>query len=304
MFIISNNNSSFRAEEVISSGKFGHVWIGYDTNNSQKVIIKETSQNHTILMDKLTKINHPVLQIGELAYSGENVYLVRKYLSGSDIKTIISKRRVWKKFDISFWVNGFISLLNGLETLHKAGIVHRDIKPSNIIIEHDNKKVSEWNSLNFKIIDFEQSLIISSAETEERSPFSLGYAPPEQLLNRNRLTGAWSDIFSLGITLFEAISGNKAFSYHDPEMMMHIQLNLPITNNRKVDTELFEIIKKATQKQPFRLPPNRLTLDEIDMVIQSGIDKRYKSAHDLASDLKNWMTNNQSKGKRVWVKRL
>ena len=105
MFIISNNNSSFRAEEVISSGKFGHVWTGYDIHNSQKVIIKETSQNHTILMDKLTKINHPVLQIGELAYSGEKVYIVRKYLSGSDIKTVISKRRVWKKFDISFWVN-------------------------------------------------------------------------------------------------------------------------------------------------------------------------------------------------------
>ena len=66
MFNISNDKSSFCAEEIISSGKFGHVWSGHDTkNNNQKVIIKESSQNHAVLIEKLSHINHSALQAGE-----------------------------------------------------------------------------------------------------------------------------------------------------------------------------------------------------------------------------------------------
>jgi hypothetical protein len=72
--------------------------------------------------------------------------------------------------------------------------------------------------------------------------------------------------------------------------MLHIQLNVPILNNGGVDERLFEIISKATQKEAFRLPPSRLTMDKVDECIQLGIAKRYQNANTMAIDLKNWLS--------------
>jgi serine/threonine protein kinase len=301
MFTLSNSNHTYKTDEVVSSGKFGPVWLGHCVENERKVIIKEYSKIHSDLAAKLAGVSHPALQTGELAYSNEIVYIVRNYVPGSNLKILLSEKRKWRKISEQFWVEGFINLLDGLQTLHDNGIVHRDIKPSNIIIGHGEEHIGEWLPENLKLIDFEQSLLLSSSGKEQRTPFALGYAPPEQLLNRNRLTGPWSDLFSLGVTLYEVLCRNKAFQFFDPEMMLHIQLNVPIRNNGRVDDKLFNIILKATQKEPFRLPPTRLPIEDTDACIKKGIEKRYQTATEMALELKQWVAD-CSKKKSNWKK--
>jgi serine/threonine protein kinase len=301
MFTLSNSNKTFKAESVISAGKFGPVWLGKCVETNQKVIIKEYSKIHIDLALKLSKINHPALQTGELAYVEDIVYIVRNYVEGSNLKELLTEKRKWKKVPEDFWVKGFIFLLDGLKTLHENGIIHRDIKPSNIVIGHDSEQISDWKSENLKLIDFEQSLILSNSDTEQRTPFALGYAPPEQLLNRNKLTGSWSDLFAFGVTLYEVLCRDKAFQFYDPEMMLHIQLNTPIINNDGIDEKLFAIILKNKKKEPFRLPPSRLAIEEIDKCIRAGIDKRYKYANEMAEDLKKWLSEKPVK-KTGWFK--
>lgn len=127
-----------------------------------------------------------------------------------------------------------------------------------------------------------------------RAPFALCYSPPEQLLNRNHLTGPWSDLFSLAMTLYETLCRKPAFWYHDPEMLMHMQLNQPIKNNG-IKQSLFAIIVKATYREPFRLPPRALMFPEIDDFIQKSIEKRYQEAREFITDLENLInTYNQS----------
>jgi serine/threonine protein kinase len=301
MFKLSNSNKTYQAEEVISAGKFGPVWLGKCVETKQKVIIKEYSKIHIDLAIKLAGITHPALQTGELAYVEDTVYIVRNYVEGSNLKELLTEKRKWKKLPEDFWVKGFVNLLDGLQTLHKNGIIHRDIKPSNIIIGHDSEQINEWKPEHLRLIDFEQSLILASSDTEERTPFALGYAPPEQLLNRNKLTGPWSDLFAFGVTLYEVLCRDKAFQFFDPEMMLHIQLNTPIINNGGIDEKLFAIILKATQKEAFRLPPSRLAIEETDKCIEAGIEKRYKSAIVMAKDLKQWLTEKPAK-KTGWFK--
>ena len=303
MFTISNLNRTYNANKVISSGKFGNVWLGTCIETKNKVIIKEYSKIHSDLAIKLGEIKHPALQTGELAFLDDTVYIVRNFVPGSNLKDLLNEKKIWKKLSCDFWIKGFIHLLDGLKTLHENGIIHRDIKTSNIIIGHNSEQISEWSPENLKLIDFEQSLLLSAKDVEQRTPFALGYAPPEQLLNRNRLTGPWSDLFSLGVTLYEALCNDKAFHFFDPEMLLHIQLNTPIVNNGRVDEKLFEIILKATQKEAFRLPPSRLTMEKIDECIQKGIEKRYKSATEMSDDLKKWLIEKTSK-KTGWISRL
>ncbi|MDR2928582.1 MAG: serine/threonine protein kinase [Cytophagaceae bacterium] len=302
MFSLQNDMNFYQADEVISSGKFGPVWVGRNTKTQQKVIIKQYSQNHTDLAFKLSSISHPVLQTGEIAYMNSSVYIVRNFVEGSNLKIILTKRKNWKTVPLDFWIKGFIRILDGLEFLHKNGVVHRDIKPSNIVLGHGDEPVKEWDPANIRLIDFEQALMLPPDDAEQRSPFALGYAPPEQLLNRNHLTGPWSDIFSLGTTLYEVLCRDKAFMFHDPEMMLHIQLNLPVLNNGSIDDDLFKIIEKATQKEAFRLPPSRLPIAEIDTAIQVGIRKRYATASEFAADLQAWLDTHPTTKKTGWKK--
>ena len=301
MFTLKNSKNLFLAEEVISSGKFGDVWIGHCVETSHKVVIKEYSKISPDLAAKLASIKHPALQTGDLAYNGKIAYIVRDYVRGSNLKIFLSDKKMWRKISNEFWIKGFINILDGMQYLHEQGIVHRDIKPSNIIIGHGDEELLDWKPENMKVIDFEQSLLLSSSDKEVRTPFALGYAPPEQLLNRNKLTGPWSDIFSMGVTIYEVLCRNKAFSFYDPEMLLHIQLNTPIVNNGRINENLFNIILKATQKEPFRLPPSRLSLEEIDACIQRGIEKRYSTANEMAEDLIAWLSDKSCK-KPVWKK--
>jgi len=306
MFTINNENHSYVADEVISSGKFGPVWVGHCVETNQKVIIKEYSEKQIELATKLAAINHPLLHTGRLAYSSEKAYIVRNYVEGSNLKELLSNRWQWGKLSIEFWIKAVINLLDGLQAFHEKGLVHRDVKPSNIVIGHGHQPVKNWLPENMKLVDFEQSLILSSTDREQRTPFALGYAPPEQLLNRNKLTDQRSDIFSVGVTLYEVLTRDKAFLFFDPEIMLHIQLNTPILNKGGVDENLFKIILKATQKEPFRLPPSRLPIDETDAIIKRGMDKRYPTAAEMADDLKGWLSNNNTKkikkSRGFWVR--
>ncbi|MCL2074175.1 MAG: protein kinase [Marinilabiliaceae bacterium] len=288
MFSIKSEKNSYCATDLLSSGKFGAVWVGKCAQTKEQVIIKEYSAAQIEVAKKLSKIEHPALQTCEIAYSDDKLFVVRKYIPGINLKMLLSQKQ---KFSTDFWVKGFIHLLEGLQVLHENGIIHRDIKPSNIIIADGNSPNSEWQHENFKLIDFEQALSMTHSNKQKRTPFAFVYAPPEQLLNRNTLTCPQSDLFALGLTLFEAINKRKAFEFYDPEMLLHIQLNIPLKNRGIIDKKLFEIILKSTEKTPFRLPPSRLTMNEIDSIIKSGIDKRYTSAKEMANDLKEWLKN-------------
>jgi serine/threonine protein kinase len=289
-----SSNHKYKIVKLLSSGKFGKSWMGECTQSERVVVIKETkiSDEFKFLISTFNKLPHPAISSQtEILDAGEKQYLIREYQHGTCLKEILLKQKLRKKPGLAFWTEAFAFLLEGLNELHNANIIHRDIKPSNIIICHSPlQKPAEWLPEQIKLIDFELSVKIPVTVNNSISPFALGYASPEQVLNCNKLLCPGSDIYATGIAVYETLTGNKPFNFYDPEMMMHLQLNAPLPYHTGMPNKLFEVLRNATAKEPFRLPPRNLSKEEIFQTLESGIVKRYSNCLQFAQALREAQT--------------
>lgn len=281
------SNSSFNIIKELSKGRFGKVYLATRQPENITFILKETPKIDPEIIGAIQNLTHPALATkAEIVCIDNKHYIARPFIEGISLKEFIRSGKGKKQYSIEFWLKAFKFLAEALGELHNQNIIHRDIKPSNIIVPKLNNKQYHSDSDPFQIvlIDFEQAIRMNTPSQAERAPFALCYSPPEQLLNRNHLTGPWSDIFALAVTLFEAIEGKPAFWYHDPEMLLHLQLNQPIKNS-SVPAPIFNIIAKATTRAPFRIPPRLMDYSEIDGCIKKGIEGRYQNCKEFLIDL-------------------
>ncbi|MDR3323243.1 MAG: serine/threonine protein kinase [Zoogloeaceae bacterium] len=145
----------------------------------------------------LSRLNHPnVVRVTNFFRANETVYLVMEYMRGCTLQTFIRK---YQNYVTEHFIrNVFIRLLNGLRVVHSQRLLHLDIKPSNIYLRADKKPV---------LIDFgsvRQALISSEAMLSPM--YTPGFASPEHYGTRKSI-GPWSDIYSVGATLYTCLSG-------------------------------------------------------------------------------------------------
>jgi len=260
-------------------GKFGNTYIGKD-EKGEKVVIKKLS-THLKKDEKAVKrflreaeipsAHTNIIKCRETFEQNGDYYLVREFVEGKSLKEI--------KADAKFIIQCAIKVLDALEYLHKQNIVHRDVRPNNIIVNGDN----------VTLIDL--GLAKTANDENEKTPFSLIYSSPEQVLNSNEFVNASSDLYSLAITIYECITGKSAFSHTHPEMLMHMMINKPIEPNRKIPAQLFSVLLKATNKCSLPKPPRKYTRKELINFLLEGQKHRYSSASEfrealLAVDLK------------------
>lgn len=134
----------------------------------------------------------------------KSCYIIEQRILGEDVRAKLAREgRQPKEFVVSM----LESLLGTIAAMWKSGIVHRDIKPDNIMVDYEN---------NFWLLDFgiardveDVSLTISDAKM---GPLSPGYAPPEQVMNYKHLVDDRTDLFALGVTAYELLSGKHPFA--------------------------------------------------------------------------------------------
>ena len=255
VFSDSLTGREFLLEKELSKGKFGRVVLVISKSTHEPFILKETEHLQKEVTTVLQTIHHrSLLTSTEQIMLNGHLYLLRRYETGMSLKEVLKTRNLQKRFSLRFWIEAFIGLLEGLEILHNHQLIHRDIKPANILVTGPNPpKTTPAAPPQIKLIDFEQSQFFNRSIQNTRMPFALCYSPPEQLLNFNNLAGPWSDLFALALSLYEAITQKPAFWYHDPEMLLHLQLNQPIKKG-KIPDELYGILCKATRRMAFRFP--------------------------------------------------
>lgn len=166
-------------------------------------------------------------------------------------------------------------ILDALESLHRNGIVHCDIRPANIIAEIETQKV--------KLIDLGLAKKIN--DIKERRPYALIYSPPEQLLNRSELLDQTSDLYALGITMYELLTAEYPYYDSNPEFLMNLQLTQKVNPHKKIPQALFKVIEKATYKYPFTRPPQFFDYEEMNFLLASAQKNRYQSAKQMKDDL-------------------
>ena len=188
-------------------------------------------------------LSHPnVVNVYDVGEENGIHYIVMELVEGITLKKYIEKRG---KLPYKEAVSIAIQVANGMEAAHKHHIVHRDIKPQNIIISKEGK---------VKVTDFGIARAVDSNTVSSSAMGSVHYVSPEQA--RGGYCDAKSDIYSVGITMYEMITGRVPFDGDSTVTvaMKHLQENITPPSQYAPDMSkaLEKIILKCTQKSPER----------------------------------------------------
>jgi len=201
--------------------------------------------------------HHNIVTIYDVGKSGDVAYIAMEFLEGRELRDLLNERSVLPLPQV---LDIVAQVAQGLAYAHEHGIVHRDVKPSNIMIQKDG---------HVKITDFGIARMASAA-VRTQTGMVLGspkYMSPEQVMGK--LTDQRSDIFSLGIMLYEMLTGRPPFSGENVNAIMYQTLNAappqPSSMNSAVPDMLNFIVAKALAKK---------------------VDERYQNAREFADDLR------------------
>lgn len=204
------------------------------------------------------RLNHPnIVTIYDVGRSGDVAYIAMEFLEGRELRDIMNERGV---LPVDQVLDVVAQIALGLAYAHEHGIVHRDVKPSNIMLVRDG---------HAKITDFGIARMASSA-VRTQTGMVLGspkYMSPEQVMGKD--IDQRSDIFSLGVMLYEMLTGQAPFDGENVNAIMYQTLNVvpvpPSTQNPDIPEMVNFIVAKALSK---------------------GVEDRYQNAKDLAADLR------------------
>ncbi len=182
-----------------------------------------------------------IVNVYDWGYDDDTYYIVMEYVRGSDLKTAINERGAINQRKVAEIGS---QVCAALSVAHKLDIVHRDIKPQNIMVQPDG---------NVKVMDFGIARAKNSVKTQTSSVLGTAhYLSPEQAQGKE-LT-ATSDIYSLGVVMYEATTGQLPFDGPDAVSVAMKQVNsLPVAPreiNPAIDPTLEAIILKAMAKNP------------------------------------------------------
>ena len=251
----------------IGSGGMADVYKGKDHKLNRYVAIKvlkpEFREDTKFIKKFQTEaqsaagLTHPnVVNVYDVGNDDGVYYIVMELIEGITLKEYISKKG---KLSIKEATSIAIQVSMGLEAAHSHGIVHRDVKPQNIIISTDGK---------VKVTDFGIARAASSNTISSNAKGSVHYSSPEQV--RGGYSDEKSDIYSLGITLYEMVTGVVPFDGDTTVAIAikHLQEEMvpPSTYTPELPYSLERIIEKCTQK---------------------SVDRRYRNMGEVIADLKH-----------------
>ena len=263
----------YRIDSRIARGGMAKVYLAHDTRLERLVAIKIM---HEHLADDgdyaarfirearhTARLAHPnIMSVFDQGYVDDTLYLVMEYLPGMTLRDLLNDfgtLTTEQSLDIAK------AVLQGLAVAHREGILHRDVKPENVILVDDGR---------IKIGDFGLARPVNNATDTGKSLLgTVAYIAPE-LLTRTSADSR-SDLYSVGIMLYEMLTGTQPFVGDTPMQVavQHAQQSMPFASasNPTVSRAVDDVIQWATQKNPTDRPKDaRTMLDALTHAFTNG----------------------------------
>ncbi|MGP1513557.1 MAG: Stk1 family PASTA domain-containing Ser/Thr kinase [Gemella haemolysans] len=242
----------YKILDHLGTGGMATVWLGYDTILDRQVAIKtfkidandeDAVKRFNREAKAVTSLSHPnIVSIYDVENEGEFYYLILEYVEGMTLKDYMIKN---PRMPIETIVHIAKQIAAGLSHAHQNGIIHRDIKPQNILMNEN---------LTCKITDFGIARAYGDTTLTQTNQMlgTVYYLSPEQA--RGNVATAQSDIYSLGILIFEMITGQIPFKGESAVAiaLKHLQEELPDIDKYRdnVPQSVKNIVLQATMKNP------------------------------------------------------
>ena len=248
---------SYRLIDRLGAGGMGEVWRAEDTRLLRPVAIKILSERIAndpewkarFLREARTiaQLNHPnIATIYSIEQEADKLFIAMELVEGEPLSAVLARGAL----EPGEAVRIIRQVAEALAEAHDKGIVHRDIKPDNILIGKRGVKVLDFGIAK-QIVSTTQAPTLTQAGLIVGTPF---YMSPEQALGRP--VDARSDLFSLGVVLYEAIAGKRPFEGESvTETMMNIIMQEPVELSvvaPKAPAQLVDVVSRALQKKPER----------------------------------------------------
>ena len=244
----------------IGTGAFASVYKAYDTNLNRQVALKhlhwggDDAARQTAHLWRearsVAQLSHPgIVSLYEVGESEGVYYLVSEYIEGPNLSELLRREDMTARRSAEICAQ----VAEALEAAHRQGIVHRDIKPGNIVLDADGRA---------RLTDFGLAKWLSAESTVTVDGQLVGtpaYMAPEQALGDSTQIDARSDVYGLGVVLYEMLTGCIPFGGHPRVVLRRILCDTP-TEPRKlndgVPQDLETICLKAMAKQASRRYPS------------------------------------------------
>ena len=260
----------FEIQKVLGAGAMGEVYLGVDPSIGREVAIKtilnpaaqgpEAKERFAREAKAAGVLNHPnLVTIYEFGEDQNVLYIAMEFVRGHDLEELYRDQALTRSETLEV----LAQVCDGLSFAHRQGIVHRDIKPSNVRVQRDGRR------LHAKVMDFGVAKVSNSDMTATGMVMgTVSYMAPEYI--RSGKPDPRSDLFAVGVMLYEALSGRKPFAGDTTPTILYKIVNEP---PEPIDISQLQGISPAIKSV-------------LDRGLSKNPDERFQTAEDFAKALR------------------